>query len=89
MPWYAITSLNTAGIAVKREILYRDNVRKVWLFLSTRIERARIDEKEVFGFLISEATADESWDFDIEEPRYRGVHAQEVPLVFGEKRKIE
>jgi hypothetical protein len=84
MPWYSITSLDIAGLAVKREVLYRDDIRKVWAFLSGRIERGRVPD-EVFGYWIGETTTDETWDWDIDEPRYRGVHAQEVPLNFGEK----
>lgn len=88
MPWYSLTSLNSAGIAAKREVLYRDDVRKVWKFIEGRIKLGYITP-DVFGYFIAEADTDDTWDFDIDEPRARTVHAQEVPLVFGEKAKPE
>lgn len=89
MPWYALTSLDSAGIPVKREVLYRDDIIKVWNFIGRRTERIGGIPEGVAGYFISEATADETWDFDIDEPRARTSNAQEVPLIFGEKQKIE
>jgi hypothetical protein len=85
MPWYAITTLNIQGTPAKREVLFRDDRRKVWNFIEGRIKMARIDFEEIGGFYIAEAEADETWDFDIDEPRYRGPHAEEVPLISGTK----
>lgn len=89
MPWYALSWLDSAGIPVKREVLFRDSTSQVWDFVVGRGKRKNGITDDILGIFISEATADESWDFDIEEPRERTIFAQEVPLIFGEKAKIE
>lgn len=84
MPWYAITSLDMAGKAHKREILHRDSVQKIWEFLAGRATSHRIPT-DTFGFFVSEATTDETWDWDIDEPHsIHNPRAIEVDLVFGE-----
>ena len=87
MPWYALTSLDITGLPTKREVLYRDSIAKVWLFVSGRAVGHRIPDG-VFGYFISEAESDETWDFDIDEPRSQNaIHAVEVPIVHGERQR--
>lgn len=80
MPYYAITTLDSDEIPLKREILYRDSRFKVWKFMEGRIHNGNFDAN-LSGFTITDATDEESWDWDIEEPMYRGIHAIEVPLL--------
>jgi hypothetical protein len=82
MGWYAITSLDIHGLACKRELLFRDTKWKVIDFLHGRFRTKNVPD-EVWGWYIAEATTDETWDFDIDEPRERSPHAVEVPLNFG------
>jgi hypothetical protein len=83
MGWYAITSLDIAGLACKRELLFRDSKSKVCDFLMGRLKSKSGVPEEVWGWYISEADTEETWDFDIDEPRYRATHAVEVPLRMG------
>lgn len=80
MPYYAITSLDIDGIPEKREVLYRDSRFKVWKFVEGRLHTGNFDSN-LGGVIISEATDDESWDWDIEEPLAKIPHAVEVELL--------
>ena len=80
MPYYAVTTLDIDGLPAKREILYRESRFKAWKFIEGRLHTGNFDP-QIGGVIISEATDDESWDWDIEEPLARTTHAVEVPLL--------
>lgn len=89
MPWYALTWQGIDGHPIKREVLYREGTSQVWDFIAGRNKRKNGISDDWYGVFISEALTDETWDFDIDEPRERLPNAVEVPLVFGEKEPIE
>jgi hypothetical protein len=71
--------LDSEEVPLKREVLFRESRFKVWKFIEGRIHSGNFDPDSC-GFVITAATEDESWDWDIEEPLYRGPHAVEVSL---------
>lgn len=88
MPWYSLTTLGIDGKAVRREVLYRDSISKVHELWGGRCVQKRIDP-EWFGYWITEASDDDEWDYDYDEPRERRTKPYEMPLIFGEELKPE
>ena len=79
MQWFTITWMDMDGLPLKREILHRNGPAKIWQFLLARLERKRVPEGAQ-GFYFRESTADETWDWDIEEPHSPSNHAIEIPI---------
>lgn len=79
MPWYALISHGEDGNPIKRELLFRDSKYKVLKFIQGRLAHNTVPE-EVWGFFISTPTAEETWDFDIDEPLEPSNHAIEVSV---------
>jgi hypothetical protein len=80
MPWYAITSWDIEEVPMKREILCRDSIDKVWQFIGGRCDRRTIPDG-VCGYTITEAIQEETWDWDEKTPKPQAALAEEVPLL--------
>lgn len=77
--WYAITWLDIDGKPIKRELLDRDNPRKIWQFVKGRVNMAVVPEGS-YGFWFSEALPEETWDSTFEEDRAPSTFPDEVPI---------
>jgi len=77
--WYAITWMDNEGNGVKRELLRREDTRKIWEFIRGRITMRNIPTDAV-GVWFWEAMPEETWDDRFDQERDASLHAVEVPV---------